>query len=192
MAPQKRPSPPLPMFRPTNGTRSESTRSPSFPSNAGSSVSAASTETMPTLIAPTARLFITFEGTSSIPVSAITKTDPLKSTARLEVAPAAAIAASSPCPPTRSSVARDDEERIVDPEREPHPGQHVHEEDRERERGRDRRAQAERDHDRDDRHQQRDEPGHHSAEHEDQDDQRRGETELELARLEVVLREVVE
>jgi len=79
------------------------TWSPSFPSSAGSSVSAASTDTIPTVIAPTARLFITFEGTSSIPVSAITKTEPLKSTARLEVAPAAAIAASSSRPATRSS-----------------------------------------------------------------------------------------
>ena len=54
-------------------------------------------------IAPTPRLFITFEGTSSIPLSAITKTVPLKSTARLEVAPAAAIASSSARPPARSS-----------------------------------------------------------------------------------------
>ena len=91
------------MFRPMNGTRSESTWSPSFPSSAGSSVSAASTDTMPTLIAPTARLFITFEGTSSIPVSAITKTVPLKSTARLEVAPDIAIASTSERPAARSS-----------------------------------------------------------------------------------------
>ena len=51
---------------------------------------------------------------------------------------------------------------------------------------------VDRDHDRDDRHQQGDEPGHHGAEHEDQDDQRRWEAELELARLEVVLGERVE
>ena len=78
-------------------------RSPSRPSSAGSSVSAASTETIATEIAPTARLFITFEGTSSIPLSAITKTVPLMSTARLEVAPDAAIASSSARPAVRSS-----------------------------------------------------------------------------------------
>ena len=102
-APQKRPSCPLPMLRPMNGTRSAFTRSPSSPSSAGSRVRAASTETMPTAIAATARLFITFEGTSSIPLSAITNTEPLKSTARLAVAPAAAIASSSTRPLTRSS-----------------------------------------------------------------------------------------
>ena len=111
----------LPMLRPTNGTRSAFTRSPSSPSSAGSSVSAASTETMPTAIAPTARLFITFEGTSSIPISAITNIEPLKSTARLAVAPAAAIASSSTRPSAALlPVARDDEQRVVDPEREPH------------------------------------------------------------------------
>ena len=63
-APQKRPS--WPALLPTNGIRKALTRSPSSPSSAGSSVSAATTETIPTAIAPTARLFITFEGTSSI------------------------------------------------------------------------------------------------------------------------------
>ena len=70
---------------------------------AGRSVSAAITETIPTVIAPTARLFMMFEGTSSIPVSAITKIEPLNSTARLAVAPAAAIASCSASPATRSS-----------------------------------------------------------------------------------------
>ena len=78
-------------------------RSPSKPSSAGSSVSAATTETIATVIAPTARLFITFEGTSSIPLSAITNTVPLNSTARLEVAPAAAIASCWARPSVRSS-----------------------------------------------------------------------------------------
>ena len=91
------------MFRPIQGSRSELMRSPSRPSSAGSSVSAASTETIATEIAPTARLFITFEGTSSIPLSAITKTVPLKSTARLEVAPDIAIASTSERPAARSS-----------------------------------------------------------------------------------------
>src|SRR5262249_57418510 len=39
---------------------------------------------------------------------------------------------------------------------------------------------------------ERNEPSDHGAEHEDQDDQRRWEAELKLARLEVVLRKVVE
>jgi hypothetical protein len=83
--------------------RSAFTRSPSRPRIAGRSVSAAITETIPTAIAATARLFITFEGTSSIPLSAITNTEPLKSTARLAVAPAAAIASGSARPSARSS-----------------------------------------------------------------------------------------
>jgi hypothetical protein len=91
------------MLRPTYGSRSALTRSPSSPSSAGSSVSAAATETIPTVIAPTARLFMMFEGTSSIPVRAITKTDPLNSTARLAVALAAPIASSSARPRPRSS-----------------------------------------------------------------------------------------
>jgi hypothetical protein len=61
------------------------------------------TETIPTLIAPTARLFITFEGTSSIPLSAITNTVPLKRTARLAVAPDIPIASGSGRPRARSS-----------------------------------------------------------------------------------------
>ncbi len=86
-----------------NGTRSEFTRSPRTPSSAGRSVSAASTETIPTTIAPVARLFITLDGTSSIPLSAITNIEPLNSTARLAVAPDAAIASSCGRPPARSS-----------------------------------------------------------------------------------------
>ena len=76
------------------GIRSAFTRSPSRPSSAGSSVSAATTETIPTRIAPTARLRMIEFGTSSIPNIATTKTVPLKSTARLAVAPEASIASS--------------------------------------------------------------------------------------------------
>src|SRR5581483_6666298 len=54
------------------------------------------------------------------------------------------------------------------------------------------RTQAEGDHDRDDRHQQRDEAGDDRAEDEDENDQRGGEADLELAGLEVVLGEGVE
>ena len=69
-------------------------------SSAGSSVSAAATETMPTRIAPSARLRMIEVGTMNMPSSAITNVLPLKSTARLAVAPVRAIASSlaSPCP----------------------------------------------------------------------------------------------
>ena len=95
IAPQKRPSglEASSRRRPTIGRRSASTRSPRSPSSAGSNVSAASTETMPTRIAPAARLRMIEFGTRNIPNIAITKTLPLKSTARLAVAPAVSIAA---------------------------------------------------------------------------------------------------
>ena len=48
------------------------------------------------------------------------------------------------------AVAREHEERVVDAERQPHPGQHVHDEDREVERLPDQGSQRERDDDRDD------------------------------------------
>ncbi len=60
-------------------------------------------------------------GTRSMPDIASTKAMPLKSTARLAVAPGAAIASTFSRP--RAALlaeARDDEERVVDPEREPH------------------------------------------------------------------------
>ena len=132
-------------------------------------------------------------GTSSIPNIATTKAVPLKTTARLAVAPEARdrvelLAAAA----ALLAVAGDDEERVVDPEREAHPGEHVHDEDRELERLREERGEPQRDDDRDDRHQQRDEPGDDRAEHEQEDDQRRGQAELELALLEILLREQVE
>ena len=94
--------------------------------------------------------------------------------------------------PALLAVTRDDEQRVVDPEREPHRDEHVHDEHRELDRLRHERGQPERDDDRDDRHQQRDEPGDDRAEDEQEDDQRRGQAELELARLQVVLRQLVE
>ena len=133
-------------------------------------------------------------GTSSIPIIATTNALPLNSTARLEVAPA---------PRDRVvlletarallAVAREHEERVVDPERQPHPGRAC---SRRRSRGRTpaRRGprQPERDDDRDDRQQQRDEPRDDRAEDEQQDDQRGGQTELSSPVLQVVLRELVE
>ena len=90
-------------LRPTNGSRSASTRSPRSPSSAGSSVSAVSTDITPAKIAPVARLRKMFEGTRKRPNIAITNAEPLKRTARLAVAPAAAIDASGSRPPPRSS-----------------------------------------------------------------------------------------
>jgi hypothetical protein len=89
-------------------------------------------------------------------------------------------------------IARDDEQRVVDPERETHSREHVHDEDRELELLREDRGQPERDDDRHDRHQQRNEPGDDGSEDQQQDDQRRREPELQLALLEILLRELVE
>ena len=86
------------------------------------------------------------------------------------------------------AVAGDDEERVVDPERETHPREHVDGEGRERELERDDRDQAERDDDREDRHQERDEPRDDRAEDEHEDDERDRQPEPELAALEILLR----
>ena len=115
---------------------------------------------------------------------------PLKSTARLAVAPAIADRVGlRPSARALLAKARDDEQGVVDPEREPHPGQHVHDEDGEAERVRDERAQPERDDDRDEGHQQRNEPGDDRAEDENEDDERRRQADPQLAGLEVVLGE---
>ena len=88
--------------------------------------------------------------------------------------------------------ARDDEERVVDPERQSHPGEHVHDEHREAELEREQGDEAEADQDREDRHQHRHQPRDHSAENEEEHHQRGREPELELAVLEVALGERVE
>ena len=120
-------------------------------------------------------------GTRSIPSRATTNVLPLKSTARLAVAPA--VGSSVLREPARPllAVAGDDEQRVVDPERQPHPGEHVHGEDREVELEREQRHDPEADEDRDERHQHRDQAGDDGAEHEHQDDERRGQPERELA-----------
>jgi hypothetical protein len=59
---------------------------------AGIRVSAAATDTTPTITAPAARLRRTLVGTRNSPSSAMTKVVPLKSTARLAVAPVRAMA----------------------------------------------------------------------------------------------------
>ena len=76
-------------------------------SRAGSSVSAAATETTPTMIAPAARLRMIVVGTSSIPNSATTKVLPLNSTALLAVAPVRPIASVLASPRVRSSRKRE-------------------------------------------------------------------------------------
>ncbi len=104
-ADQKRPSEPALLIarRPITGMRPALTRSPSRLSTAGSSVNAATTETMPTRIAPSARLRRIVSGTRSIPHIASTKAMPLNRTARLAVAPEATMASIFSCPRTRSS-----------------------------------------------------------------------------------------
>ena len=68
---------------------------------------AATTETIPTRIAPTARLRMIVLWTSRRPVIARTNEVPLKSTARLAVAPVTAIASCLSRPRARSSRKRD-------------------------------------------------------------------------------------
>jgi hypothetical protein len=108
--------------RPTNGRRSELTRSPRSPSSAGRSVSAATTETTPTRIAPSARLRITLLGTINIPHIATTNAVPLTSTARLAGRTGAAdrveLLASDPA---FFSITGNDEQRVVDPSASPMP-----------------------------------------------------------------------
>jgi hypothetical protein len=90
------------------------------------------------------------------------------------------------------AVPRDDEERVVDAEGEPHAREHVHDEHGEAERLRQHRRQPERDDDGHDRHEDRHEAGHDGAEDEQQDDEGCRQAELQLAGLQVVLREVIE
>ena len=90
------------------------------------------------------------------------------------------------------AVSGDDEQGVVDPEREPHPREHVDHEDGELEPLGEQRDEAEGDDDRDARHQNRDEARHDGSEDEQEDDERCRKAELELAGLEILLREQVE
>ena len=176
--------------RPTSGSRSPSTRSPSSERTAGSRVVAAATAVSPTRIAPAARLRRIVSGTSSIPVMAITNAVPLKRTARLAVRPVATTASTfsvAPCP--LFAEAADDEEGVVDAEREPHPREHVDDEEGDLPDLADDRDERERDDDRDDREQDRDQPRDDGAEDEQQHDQRRRQPEEELALLQILVRE---
>ena len=106
----------------------------------------------------------------------MTTVRPLKNTARLEVAPARPIAPSW-SRPALSLLAKtgDDEERVVDPDREAHHHEHVHDEEGELPDLPDERCQPERDDDRDDRDGERHERRDERAEDEEQDDQSRGQ-----------------
>ncbi len=101
------PEPVPPMFLPTTGRRPAFTRSPNRWSIAGRSVSAAATDTMPTMTAPAARLRRMFVGTRNMPNSAITNVEPLNSTARLAVADVRWMAVSLSRPAARSSRNRE-------------------------------------------------------------------------------------
>ena len=96
---------------------------------AGRRVRAAATETSPTITAPAARLRRTFVGTKNMPKRAITNVVPLNSTARLAVAAVRSdrsllVEASGPF----LTEAGDDEQRVVDAERQSHGGHHVDDE----------------------------------------------------------------
>ena len=93
--------------RPSHGTRSAFTRSPSNAMTAGSRVSAASTVTTPTSTAPVARLRRIVSGTSTMPSIASTNAEPLKRTARQAVDPTVPIASSFSWPRRRSSLNRE-------------------------------------------------------------------------------------
>ena len=89
--------------RPTIGSRRALTRSPSSDSRAGSRVMAAAIVTMPTMIAPSARLRRIVSGTRSRPSRATTNELPENRTALLLVPPVAMIASILSRPACRSS-----------------------------------------------------------------------------------------
>ena len=179
--------------RPTNGTWSRSIRSPRRLKIAGSRVSAAITETIPTRIAP--------DGEAPHD-RALDEQEP----EHRQDEGAAAEEHGAACGRARAgdrvvllrsrgpllAEARDDEERVVDPERETHAGEHVHDEDRKLEPLREEGGQAERDDDRDDREHERHRRADERPEDEDEDDERGRQPDPELPVLEVALRELVD
>ena len=84
--------------------------------------------------------------------------------------------------------AGDDEERVVDPEREAHAREHVDDEERDLPHLTDDRNERQREDDRDDRQQHRHERGDDGAEDDQQHEQRRREAEEELAFLQILVR----
>ena len=81
------------------------------------------------------------------------------------------------------------EQRVVDPERETHAGEHVHDEHRQPELEREQRDEPHPDDDRERCEHDRDEPGDERAEHEHEHDQRGRQPERELRVGEIMLRE---
>ena len=120
-----------------------------------------------------ARLMKIVVGTISMPTSATTTVMPLNSTARLAVPPAASIAARA-CRAGRPllAVAGDDEQHVVDADREAHHRDHVRHEERQLEDLADERGQRQRDDDRDARQHQRQQGRDERAEHDQQDHER--------------------
>ena len=88
--------------------------------------------------------------------------------------------------------AGDDEQRVVDAEREAHRDDHVQDEQVERERLPDDRGDGERDDDRDDRHQHRDRHAEQRADHQQQHDECGRQPELQLALAQVARGELLE
>jgi hypothetical protein len=125
-------------------------------------------------------------GTSSIPIIASVNAVPLKTTARVAVRDredgllrrASAVAF---LPWTR-----DDEQRVVDPERQSHRDDHVRDEEVQLERVPDDCGDTQRDDDRVERHQHRDRRARRRAEDEQQHHQRGRQAELQLTLAEVI------
>ena len=154
-------------------TRPASILSPSRLRLAGSSVNAAASAHSTTRIAPAARLRKIVVGTINSPTSATTTVMPENSTARLAVDPARSIASSfSAAGRPLLAVARDDEQHVVDADREAHHRDHVRHEERQLVGLADERGQRERDHDRDDREPDRQERRDERPEDQQQHDQR--------------------
>ena len=105
-APQTRGSAPLSRRRATNGTRAAITRSPSFESRAGRTVSEPSIATATTRIVPVAIEANVLSPARYIPAMAVITVRPETSTDRPEVAAAAWSAACSSRPAARSSRSR--------------------------------------------------------------------------------------
>ena len=89
-------------------------------------------------------------------------------------------------------VARQDEERVVDSEREPHARDHVHDEERELEHLAHEGGQGDRDHDREQCQEHRDQSCDDGSEDEHEDDERRRQPDQQLPFLQVLLRELLE
>ena len=106
IAPQMRPSPSSRRNRCTNGTRSRSTLSPSFESNAGRTVSDPSIATATTVIVAAPNDAKSESPVRNMPAIATMTVLPEMSTERPDVAAAASRAASSLRPLARSSRSR--------------------------------------------------------------------------------------